>query len=62
MQVDLYNGCKMVVVDVAVPEGSTLIFLDVPKFPYKTVWDRWKEASMPKTARFFGSFGYNAGL
>jgi len=29
-------------------EGSTLIF-EIPKFPYNTVWNMWKEASMPKT-------------
>jgi len=32
-----------------VPEENTLIFA-VPKFPYSTVWDRWKEASMPRTS------------
>jgi len=32
-----------------VPEGSILI-LEIPKFLFNTVWDRWKEASMPKTS------------
>ena len=32
-----------------VPEESTLI-LEIPKFPYSTVWDRGKEASMPKAS------------
>ena len=32
-----------------VPEARTLI-LKIPKFPYSTVWDRWKKASVPKTS------------
>ena len=33
-----------------VPEGNTLIYGDtVPKYPYNTVLDRCKEASVPKT-------------
>jgi len=24
------------------------LFFEIPEFPYNTVWDRWKEASMPK--------------
>jgi len=27
------------------------LFLEIPEFPYNTVWDRWKEASMPKKSR-----------
>jgi len=29
-----------------VPERSTLI-LEIPKFHYNTVWDRWKEVFVP---------------
>ena len=29
---------------------------------YNTVWDRWKEASVPKPARFVQSFRYNTSL
>jgi len=31
-----------------VPQGSTLIFGE--PFPYNTMWDRWKEASMQKSS------------
>jgi len=48
-----------------VPEGSTLLFEDIQTFPYYTMWDSWKEASVQKTARFvqwLQSFRYNIGL
>jgi len=41
-----------------VPEGSTPIFGDAQI----SVWQTWKEASMPKPARFVQSFRYNTGL
>jgi len=25
-------------------------FLEIPEFPFDTVWDRWKEVPMPKTS------------
>jgi len=37
-------------------------FWQIPKFPYNTVWDRWKEASTPTPARFVHSFRYNTVL
>jgi len=39
-------------------------FLEIPKFPYNTVWNRWKEAKPPcqKPARFVQSFRDNTGL
>jgi len=40
------------------PEGTTLV-LEIPEFPYNTVWDRRNEASMPKPARFVQWFRYN---
>ena len=37
-------------------------FLEIPKFPQTTMWDRWKEACMSNPARFVQSFRYNTSL
>jgi len=37
------------------PDGSTLI-LEIPDFSFNTVYDIWKEAPMPKPARFVQPF------
>ena len=44
-----------------VQDGSTLI-LEVPEFPHSTVYDRSKEALMPKAAGFVQPFPYNSYL
>ena len=35
---------------------KVLLFLEIPKFPYNAVWDRWKEVSKPNRAWFVQSF------
>jgi len=29
------------------------LFLEIPKLPYNTVWNRWKEASIPKASSIY---------
>jgi len=38
-----------------VSEESALIF-EEPEFPFNTVWDRWKEAPVPKTSSIHSAF------
>ena len=40
------------------------LLLEIPEFPYNTAWDRWVEASVPKSSsvHILVSIQYNAGL
>jgi len=38
------------------------LLFEIHKFPYNTVWHRWKESSMPNPASFVQSLRCNTGL